>query len=242
MASSRKSHGALNIVLLCALAAAAILAAVLYNYFSACEGIGEDIATLIGTAVGSYNGYREGKKDGIKEGLSAEDTTVSISNTFRSVGRLEVLTGDTVALEIHQVGGEEGELNESAYSAAYAVPATFVFTVDLTQAEIRKENDVITIYLPEPEVEINWNDENVEKKTEIENFNIKFGETDGVEEYLNSLKEMDENAISELKNYESLCELAKANAQRDVIQLVKAVRSDDATVQVGFMEMEKMKS
>src|SRR5699024_6984405 len=90
---------------------------------SAGKTVGRAVGLAIGSADGLINGLREGGEAGAAAGLSAADTTVSLQDSMRELGKLEVLAAGVTLRNINRIGGTDRKstrLNSSHVSISYA--------------------------------------------------------------------------------------------------------------------------
>lgn len=203
-------------------AAALILAGFFYSNASEMgEAIGSDAGKAVGKAVGSFEGITRGREAGIEagkaEGLSARDTEAELADMAGDVGRLEVLAATISIQNLNQVG--------DTYAALYLLRGEAVFTVDLSQAEIRRDGGGLTILLPAPEVDTYIDAAEIDKIADYQRRFFNGSSEAGFEDYINSLKEIQHVARDSIADYDKLEEQAREAALRQVKLLVNQVRS-----------------
>lgn len=198
----------------------------------------EDIGTergnmrgnIVGTAIGSVNGVTtglaKGSADGAEAGLSAVDTNVDIAAAVKTVGKLEVLSADVSLTDFQTIGEVDTRL--------ICVKGNAVFTVDVSKAGIRFEESTIHIVLPKPEVTLYLYQDSSEVLAESEHFSFDVGAKDGIEAYINSMKNIVQNSTEKIANYDALMDAAKDAAKRQVERLATAACAGDYTLDVKF--------
>ncbi len=220
----------------------------LFNARSAGEKIGGTAGTAVGKAIGSFNGVTtglsEGGSAGTKEGLSADDTTV-ILEEIRSTGRLQVLVAD-INLDIFHMIGKDGESKSGAdmdvettrdanFVALYKQSGHATFTVDLDRATVEQNGSGIILTLPQPRVEV-ISDGELIPVDKWQKSDFTGSAENGQIGLLNSLRKMDEQAVKELQNYETLMDQAKESAIAQVEELAVSVRSSTGPVEIVFAD------
>lgn len=203
-------------------AAALILAGFFYSNASEMgETIGSDAGKAVGKAVGSFEGITRGREAGIQagkaEGLSARDTEAELADMAGDVGRLEVLAATISIQNLNQVG--------DTYAALYLLRGEAVFTVDLSQAEIRRDGGGLTILLPAPEVDTYIDAAEIDKIADYQRRLFNGSSEAGFEDYINSLKKIQHVARDSIADYDRLEEQAREAALRQVKLLANQVRS-----------------
>ena len=218
----------LCVILLCALV-------FLVNYRINAESIGnmvgEGTGMLVGRAVGSLEGLTVGQSEGYaagkEEGKSAKDTTADLSGKIQEVEKLQVLVASGTYSDILTVGEDYAALLSQEYNA--------VFTVDLSAAEIELREDGLHILLNQPSVEFIPVGDIVKKNEYQENGFIGSTE-DGYDALNNSANQMKVKATEKLAGDASMMAAARASAERQLIDLVKAVSLSKPEV---FIEWRK---
>lgn len=194
----------------------------------------------VGMAIGSWEGVTEGLSDGYEDGeaagLSAEDTTVRISNKMEDTGSLEVLLVDLKLSDIFT----EGNPNNPTYAALFVLPGEGVFTVDLAQSKVtsQPESNGILIKIPSPEFSHYLDDSGIETLAAYpKGWRLFDGSTKkGYIGWLNSREQIDQRVQSELLGYDALMEHAKASARVQVERLAQAICGSEKAVEVRFFE------
>lgn len=197
--------------------------------------LGETTGSSVGKVIGSFEAltdYREAYAEGKEEGLSAVDTTAEVTNKVQELNKLEVLVAGVKLRDEHSVGDEE-------YVALYLLKGDAVFTVDFSDAEITKEEDVLLITIPEPEMELIIDQSKLEKVAEYQKFLWSGSAEEGFDAYLASMAKVTEETKESLANYDTLMEAAKESAERQVKQLVHSVSVSEVEVKIRFKETEK---
>ncbi len=196
------------------------------------SGVGKASGAVVGAAVGSANGIKDGVTEGIaageEEGLSAEDTTVELGQSIRSVGKLEVLAAGVTLENINKIG--------KAYMGLYVIQGDAVFTVDLSDTSIVYSDDgtTISVLIPEPEIELYLDQSSTEKLAEVQNFSLTVSAEDGLREYLNSMAKTKGKTEEYLSNYSDLMQIAEDAAISQVRQLASRVNTGNRSVTVKF--------
>lgn len=196
----------------------------------------------IGMAIGSWEGVTEGLSDGYEDGeaagLSAEDTTVRISNKMEDTGSLEVLLVDLKLSDIFT----EGNPNNPTYAALFVLPGEGVFAVDLTQSKVtpQPESNGILIEIPSPEFSHYLDDSHLETlATYPKGPQLFDGSTaKGYTGWLNTREQIDQRVQSELLVYDTLTEHAEASAREQVEQLAQSICGSEKNVKVRFFGEE----
>lgn len=204
------------------------------------KSFGRNLGTTAGFAAGrlagSLEGLTEGRKAGTEDGkavgLSAEDTAAAISNQMQQVENLEVLAASVKLKDFHTVGKEE----DPTYAALYLANGTAVFTVDLSQAQIRAENDVLHIVLPQPVGNLYIDESSVEKVADYQKKFFNGSAEDGFDAYLNTMIKIQEVTEETLSNYDTLISSAKQAAEHQITLLVKSVSTMPYSISIEFAE------
>ena len=195
-----------------------------------CNSIGNRFGQTVGTAVGSFQAltedapaaYAQGKADG----LSAADTKVVIKNQIQEVGKLDVLAATAKLTDKHEYGDK--------YTALYQLGADVIFSVDLSKARVLSDETNIMIMIPLPEGKMNIDS----TKTRLIDYVGKVlfnGKTeDGIDAYVNSLKQIQENATEQIDDYEYLLSQAKESAKSQVLSLARMASAGVTNITVAF--------
>lgn len=230
------------------LALIAIGLSALVSAHSTGEKIGGTAGAAVGKAIGSLNGIThglsEGGSAGTEEGLSADDTTV-ILQEIRSTGRLQVLVAD-INLDIFHMIGKDGESKSDAemdvettrdanFVALYKQSGHALFTVNLNRATVERNGSGIILTLPEPSVEV-ISDGELVPVDKWQKSDFTGSAEKGQIGLLNSLRKMDEQAVKELQNYETLMGQAKESAIAQVEELAVSVRGSTGPVDIVFVD------
>lgn len=196
--------------------------------------VGSDYGTLAGKAVGSYEGLTKGSVDGFEsgkeKGLSAEDTTAEIANSMHEINKLEVLVASVKLNDIHSVGDDKD------YAALYLLKGEAVFTIDLSKAEIKENNNVINITVPQPKMELTIDQSRIKKVAQYQKLFFNGSAEDGLDAYINSMKKVVDESEKALANYDSLLRTAKIAAEKQIINLVNSVSFREREIHVYFQE------
>lgn len=198
--------------------------------------LGEEAGYSAGKFAGSFEAfsdydkaYEEGKAEG---GLSANDITEEVANSIKELEKLEVLAASVKLYDVHSAGRE----GKNDYKALYLLKGEAVFTVDLSQAEIKKEGNTLYIQLPLPEAELTINQEEIEKIAEYQRKFFNGSAEEGFDAYLNSMKKIDTATEETIANYDSMMISAKESAKKQVAQLVSnvTVSQNGTNVEISF--------
>ena len=185
---------------------------------------GQVAGWAIGSVEGATQGIPEGYQEGMEEGLSAKDTVVEIANTIetnvKGLGRLEVLVANVDLTTYHEVGKK--------YGALYLTRGSAVFTIDLNEASVayNESENLITIVLPRPQVEVKIDPTETDKIAEWERRFFNGTDGEGFQAYLNSFKTFSGKAEDTIANYQTLLDLASSSAIKQVEEIAKAARGN----------------
>lgn len=233
----KRHRAAIFLVVIGVLAVCISLMFVIPFYIQAAEigrKVGEDGGKIAGVAVGSFQGITkeipEGWEDGKQQGLSAEDTEVDVIERIEEIGRLEVLAASVRLDDYLKIADD--------YSAIYVYKADAIFSVDLKNAEIHREGDNVMIVLGNPAVDFYINEEDTEKIAEWQRRFYSGKTADGYTAYINSRAEIEKKAPEEIKNYDTLMDLAKDSAKNQLGILVRSVCGEGFAVEILFKEGE----
>lgn len=189
---------------------------------------GEALGSVVGCAVGSFRGITEGIPTGLEEGkvegLSAKDTEVGIGTRIKGIGELEVLKAGVRLDNYFQIAND--------YKALYVYKADAIFTVDLAGAEIvmDEQDNKIKISLDVPAVSFYINDTETSKITEWQRRFYSGKTEDGYQAYINSRAEIENKASEEIANYDTLMELAKDSAKKQIEILAGAAGDKEVVI------------
>ncbi|MDO5156470.1 MAG: DUF4230 domain-containing protein [Eubacteriales bacterium] len=219
---------------------------VLPNYFAAKNNgkeIGSRIGTAVGTAVGSMEGIEsgmvKGSKAGEEDGKSAKDTKVDYVTEISKLGRLEVLTTDIKAWNIHTYGDDSEEnvpVNVCKYASLRVYEGMGVISVDLNHAEIEQENNTVIVNIPNLDVNIFVDDTKMKTVTEWESKFFNGKTESGIEAEKNTQKEIEEKLLEKLSETSSVSDQAYEAVNNQVTMLVKAMSKDEVIVQVNIVD------
>lgn len=194
--------------------------------------IGGTLGALAGKANGSYDGITEGLEKGYEagreEGLSANDTKVDIVSEIKEIGKLEVLMVESEIVDFFGVGDD--------YKGLFLHKGIATFSVDFSKIDIMKEDSIITIVLPNPEVEFRIDESESEKIAEWQKYPWSNDTEAGYTAYTNSMEQIKEKSASEMENYEDWERMAKESAKKQVEILVSSVSGEEIEVQIDFKE------
>lgn len=201
------------------------------------------ISSPAGIAIGSWKGVTDGLSDGYEAGeaagLSAEDTTVTISNKIKQNEKLQVLLIDLKLSDLFTEGAAP-IVGGPKYAALFLLRGTGVFTVDLAQSEVKPQfgSDGILIQIPSPEFTLYLDDSGIETlATYPKGWRLFDGSTaKGYTGWLNSRSQIDQRVQSELLGYDDLMASARASALKQVEQLAQSICGSRKSVTVQFFE------
>lgn len=198
--------------------------------------LGEEAGYSAGKFAGSFEAFSDYDKayeEGKAEGLSANDITEEVANSIKKLEKLEVLAASVKLYDVHSAGRE----GKNDYKALYLLKGEAVFTVDLSQAEIKKEENTLYIQLPLPEAELTINQEEIEKIAEYQRKFFNGSAEEGFDAYLNSMKKIDTATEETIANYDSMMISAKESAKKQVAQLVSnvTVSQNGTNVEISFL-------
>lgn len=206
-----------------------IVSAGVIAFLLSAKGIGSWAGERVGKASGSFEGIMEklpqGLEDGKKQGLSAEDTKVDVATQIEEIGKLEVLKASVLVDNYHEIADD--------YRAIYIYKADAVFTVDLENAVVEKKEDQLSICLQTPSVDFRFNEEETEKIAEWQRHFYSGKTKDGYEAYINSRKQIAKKAPTEIENDDTLMEIAKEAAIKQVGILAQSV-SGETKIEIIF--------
>ena len=220
----------------CLLAAYVLALAIYYNINAASFGnsIGQGTGSLVGRALGSLEGMTKGRVEGEAAGkaagLSAQDTEADIADEIKKIRNLEVLVASVKINDLHSIG------DDVEYAALYLLKGDVVFSVDLSQAEIKMRDNYLQIEIPIPHGELYIDQSQVKKVAEYQKHFFSGSAKDGFDAYLNSMEKVYEASAKTLDNYNLLIESAKASAEKQLTQLALAVAVNKPQVSVVFKE------
>lgn len=195
------------------------------------EGSGSAAGAAIGSVEGAVQGAPDGYAEGKEEGLSAKDTEAEIANTIegsvKELGKLEVLAANVDLTTYHTLGKK--------YGALYLARGSAVFTVNLGETIVTRQNGSILIRLPKPVAEITIDPSETETIAEWQRKYFAGTSSEGFEAEINSFKEMSDVSEDEVANYSELQELASESAIKQVEEIANAVRgNNEVTVKVSI--------
>lgn len=185
---------------------------------------------MAGSLEGLTAGRKAGTEDGKTVGLSAEDTAAAISNQMQQVENLEVLVASVKLNDFHTVGKEEAP----TYAALYLANGTVVFTVDLSQAQIQAQNNMLYIVLPQPVGNLYIDESSVEKVADYQKKFFNGSAEDGFDAYLNTMIKIQQATEETLNNYDVLASSAKQAAEHQVTLLAQSVSKTPYSVSIEF--------
>ena len=214
------------------IAAVAVLFAFLFPLI--CSITGRGFGTAVGTAVGTFHAvtedmpeaYKEGKTDG----LSATDTQVA-ENQIKEVGKLDVLAANAKITDVLKDGDK--------YAALYEMGADVVFSVDISRAEFRYGENIVEIILPRPEAEINLDSTKTRLVDDWKRLLLDGSTKDGIDAYINSLKQIRAKIKEKIDNYAYLEKRAAASAEQQIKELAQFLVEPGVSIDVRFRDTEE---
>ena len=225
-------RSAKNVFIMLIVFAVCVLCAVLFmNSEKIGAGVGSVSGKAVGMAVGSFDGVTEGISagyhEGKEEGLSAADTEAEVEDKVKELGNLRVLVANVDIPTYHELG--------TKYAALYLFRGSAVFSVDLTKAEItRSTSGAVVITLPKPTAVVSIDDSETERLAEYQALIFNGSAEDGFEAYLNALKVIDNIALEEVSNYDTLLTMARDSAIKQVTRVTEGVCVNCSSVNVKF--------
>ena len=129
--------------------------------------LGEEAGYSAGKFAGSFEAFSDYDKayeEGKAEGLSANDITANVANSIEKLEKLEVLVASVKLTDTHSIGDD--------YKALYILKGDAIFTVDLSKAEIKKNDDAFYIQIPHPQVELIINQNEIEKIAKYQKYSF----------------------------------------------------------------------
>lgn len=226
------------LIILCVLMSIVLLYAfnLRINAASLGESIGAGSGALVGKAIGSLEGMTtgriEGTEDGKIVGLSAEDTEAEIADQIKQIEKLEVLVASVKLSNFHTIGKEKSP----NYAALYLVNGNVVFTVDMSQAEIKLQENNLHIVLPKPVGSLYLDDSSIEKVAEYQKQFFNGSAEDGFDAYLNTMSKMQEATEETLDNYDVLIASARSAAENQVTLLAESVSTSCDNIIIEWTE------
>ena len=208
----------------------AVLFACLFQII--CSVSGHAVGNTVGTATGTLQAatvvvpaYQEGKE----EGLSAKDMEVSI-NRIKEVGKLDVLAVNAKMTDVMKDGDK--------YAALLEIGVDVIFSVDISRANLLFGENVVVIVLPEPEVELSFDSTRTRLMDEWERVILNGSTKDGIDLYINSLKEIKQNAKEHISDYKYLESRAEESAKKQIAEMAQMFAGNNTVVNVRFDETE----
>ena len=150
--------------------------------------------------------------------------TVTVEETFKNVGKLEVLTAEVKTYYEHEKGN---------YAALYILNGDGVFTVDLSKAQFEIDENIVNIKLPRPALDIRFKD--LPKKiAEYEGFDFLVSSDDAYKGYTAAQTELIKNIKDKMVNYHMLLESAENSAKKSMKLLVQSIKGNDVEITIDF--------
>lgn len=197
------------------------------------ERAGEGAGLIEGVS-GAAESAAQGIEDGKAAGLSAEDTKTILRGKMTETGKLEVLTAGVQLENFHTIGEED----KRKYAALYLYKAKAIFSVDLARVQIiwDPEEKSIVINLPQPEIEVYFDETEEEKVAEYQKNYFNGSANDGFDAYLNSMSETAQDASKKLAENETLMNQARNAAILQVSLLANSICGNEYVIDVRFMQ------
>lgn len=175
---------------------------------------GKLVGTAIGSLKGSTIGYTKGTESGKNKGLSAIDVNAKISGIMKSTPKLEVLVAKVRLKNLNEIGKE--------YKSLSVMEGKAYFTVDLKEAEFyfSKEENKLSIVLPNPKMELDLKHSSSQKLAEVQKFSWNISKEEAFQAYFNSIKNIEKKVEEKVANYNILMEKAKESAEKQMKYLV----------------------
>jgi len=191
-------------------------------------------AGLIEGISGAVESAAQGKEDGKAVGLNAEDTKTTLRGKMTETGKLEVLMAGVQLENFHTIGEED----KKKYAALYLYKAKAIFSVDLTNVQIiwDQEEKNIEIKLPQPEIEVYFDETEEKKVAEYQKNFFNGSANDGFDAYLNSMRETTKDASKKMAENENLMNQARNAAILQVSLLANSICGNEYVVEVEFMQ------
>jgi hypothetical protein len=232
----KKKHGGTIIIILINVVAVLFLFMIILPLNRSANEIGEGTGLmagkLVGATVGSLDGitkYNNALEDGKKEGLSAKDTQVEMQNTMSEVNNLEVLVANVKISNYHEISDK--------YSALYLLKAEAIFTVDLSGCIIDVGDDnMIVITVPQPKVEVNIDENAIDKAVELQKKLFNGSAEDGFDAYINSMANLEEETLQGLRNDSNMMENARKSAEEQISELASGICVNGEKVNILWEE------
>lgn len=181
--------------------------------------IGTDAGTLVGKVTGSVKAVTNASdyfNEGKQQGVEANDIKINeIEQSIKAKKEFSVLEANITMDDIIEIG--EGEKNK--YKALLIYNGKIDFKVDFAQAKIEydKATDILYVTLPKPNAVLTLESPKVldeKKKITINDADL------GSIAYVNSQEKIKSSVETELKNYDSLIELAKIETKIQAKKLI----------------------
>ncbi|MCM1283220.1 MAG: DUF4230 domain-containing protein [Muribaculaceae bacterium] len=192
--------------------------------------LGTKTGKAVGMAVGSASAFTEGIAAGAEagkaQGLSAEDTDVAIGSSIQGMGRLQVLTAETILYDDMEYGTD--------YKALVVHEARVVFSVDLKRAEISQTDAGVVIVLPPIEADFIIDDNDTKNYQEWQKYFWSGDTKSGYDAYMNSMARIRSDSRSAMRNYEYLEERAEKFAVAQIEKLVASASVQKKEIHVEF--------
>ncbi len=196
-----------------------------------CNLTGSNFGNTVGTAVGSFYAVTkdmpEAYSQGVGDGLSARDVQVELRDKVKQVGKLVVLAGNVTLTDLHKVGEK--------YAALYSLGADVMFSVDLSKASVFIGDSQTIIKVPRPEVVLNIDSTKTRLEADWQRLWFNGSSEDGITAFMNSMKNIQNEAEKSIQGYDTLEKQAEAATVRQVTMLAEMMIGDGNSVEVQFM-------
>ena len=198
----------------------------LFSTNSLAQNVGANLGKMVGLAIGSADAMHD-LEDVINDAENKANTpkvTVTVEETFKNVGKLEVLTAEVKTYYKHEKGN---------YAALYILNGDGVFTVDLSKAQFEIDENIVNIKLPRPALDIRFKD--LPKKiAEYEGFDFLVSSDDAYKGYTAAQTELIKNIKDKMVNYHMLLESAENSAKKSMKLLVQSIKGNDVEITIDF--------
>ena len=143
---------------------------------------------------------------------------------------MDVLVAGISLDNFHRLGND--------YAALYLMKADAVFSIDLgrVQVESISEGTQLLVTIPQPEITIYYDEAEMKKATEWQKNYFSKNAEDGFTAYLNSMIEMEENAPVELAKNETLMNIARESAKKQITLLISNISGTKKKITINFEE------
>ena len=196
---------------------------------------GEELGKKVGTAVGSYQGFTsdyksaQEKAEAEEKQKKLEENNIKYAQRMRQTEKLDVLMVTFNVVDEQEVGKE--------YSAVLFAKAHAIFSVDMGKADVSmSEDNVLTITLPQPQVEVYIDENSITKESEMNRLFFDGNAEDGFDAYLDSMVKMEENSKTKAYSNQKFWDEARDSAEQQVRRLANGVSVNAKSVQIIWKE------